>query len=271
MQYDQKSSMPAEEFNSKRKGAAPDGKWQFVMSDGYGSMSVNKSQNIIKAPTRDRSAHELISVMLGHEFSHFIQSLNQSKIKLKLYDEIGGNRRMVLAEGAAMLMQKEISEQLFGFSELPKPNYVKAMSEKNNGGNYLDSVKAYYECSLRIYFATAENMDPMVLQEKAKELLRISVRGCKRLFRTGESLEAREAVLSKSKDTVYLEQLMVMEQLKEAGLEKFALVRGLNLDSLFILLKDGFIEEDDIETLNLNFIKNIWEKIKGNFAIENKI
>ncbi len=268
--YNQKSSQPAENFDPKRKGPAPDGKWQFVISDGYNSMEVVGKQKIIKAPTRDGSVQDLISVMLGHEFTHFIQALNQSKIKLKLYDSVGGDRRLVLAEGAAMSAQKLISEEIFGFSVLPKPNYVKAMTAKLNGGTYLDCVKVYYECSLKIYLETTEKKDEALLKEKAKELIGVSIRSCKRLFRTGEQLNAKSSILSKSKDTVYLEQIVVMDRLKEAGLEKYALVKGLNLDSLFVLLKNGFIEKNEIEALDLNFVRKAWDEMREKFLLNNE-
>lgn len=269
-EYGQKSSLLAEEFDPKRKGPAPDEKWQFVTGEKYNAMNVNLKQKVITAPTRDRSVQELVSVMLGHEFTHVVQALNQSKIKLKLYDLVGGDRRQVLAEGAAMSMQKQVSEEMFGFSELPKPNYVKAMSKKINGGSYLDCVKAYYECSLKTYLKTTEKIDQDLLKEKTEQLLKIAIRSCKRLFKSGEQIDLKTSILSKSKDTVYIEQLIVMDRLREAGLEKFALVRGLNLDSLFVLLQNGFIKEDDIKTLNMDFIRKTWEELKNDFILKNE-
>ena len=265
--YDKKSSTPASDYDPKRKGPAPDGKWQFVASDRFASMKVDSVQKVIKAPSRDRSIQELVTVLLGHEFTHFMQALNQDKIKLKLYNKIGGDRMEVLTEGAAMSMQKMVSEEIFGFGELPKPYYVKAMAKKINGGNYLDCVKAYYDCSLKIYLETTEKID---LSEKPEELLAAAMRSCKRLFKTGEDTGLAAAILSKSKDTVYLEQLAVMNRLREAGLEKFALVRGLNLDSLCMLLQNGFIKESDLETLDIDFIRKSWDELKGGFAFENK-
>jgi hypothetical protein len=267
-QYDQKSSISSDDFDPKRKGPALDGKWQFVARKNYSSMAVNAGQNIIKAPVRDRSVQELISILLGHEFVHFVQTLNQSKIKLKLYDSVGGDRRMVLAEGAAMSMQDSISEEMFGFNELPKPYYVKAMAKKLENGNYLDCVKEYYESSLNIYLKTRDDKGGTVSMQKKEELLGSAIRSCKRLFRSGEQLNARESVLSKSKDTVYLEQLIVMDKLKEAKLDKYAMVKGLNLDSLFVLLKNGFIKDDEIETLNVDFIRNAWSELRSGFLLE---
>jgi hypothetical protein len=267
--YGQKSSMPADQFNPKRAGSAPDGKWQFVPSEKYSLMDTDSKQKVIKAPSRDRSVLDLMTSLLGHEFAHFVQALNQNKLKLKLYERIGGDRRLIFAEGGAMLMQSQVSEEIFGFKKLPIPNFVKAMAEKIKGGNYLDCVKAFYDCSLKIHLETENETDQEALQEKKKHLLGVSIRSCKRLFKPGENLIAKEAILSKSKDTVYIEQLVAMEKLKEAGMEKFAMIRGLNPDSLCFLLKNGFIKETDIETLDLDFIKQAWEKIRGNFILEN--
>lgn len=268
--YGQKSSQPPEEFDSNRKGPAPDGKWQFVPSFSYSSMDVEFKQHAIKAPAKDRSVASLVSVLLGHEFTHVKQGINQEKIKLRLFNEVCGNRRFVLAEGAAMSVQDEVSKELFGYNELPKPNYIKAMSEKVNGGNYLDCVKAYYDCSLRIYKGTTEKVDQNKLKKEAEKMLGVAIRSCKRLFRAGEQLDAKTRLLAKSKDTVYLEQMLVMRKLKELGLEKFALVRGINLDSLFVLLKDGFISENDIEMPDIDFVRNVWEQLKGDYLLEQK-
>lgn len=268
--YGQKSSMPSEEFDPQRKGAAPDGKWQFVPRDKYRTMEVDPDRRVIKAPTRDRSVQELIASLLGHEFTHFIQALNRKKITLRLYEKVGGDRRQLLAEAGTMSMQSLVSEEIFGFKSLPQPNYVRAMARKINGGNYLDCVKVFYECSLRTYLQTTEKeVNAQYLKKRAEELLGVALRSCRRLFRSGEDLNSKDSVLSKSKDTVYAEQLIVMERLREAGLEKYALIRGLNLDSLFFLLQNDFLR-DDIESLDVDFIKNVWAQFKDAFVLKNE-
>jgi len=266
--YGQKSSQPSEQFDPNREGTAPDGKWQFAPSFKYSSMDVDFKQRVIKAPAKNRSLVGLVPVLLGHEFTHVKQGINQEKIALRLFNEVCGNRRLILAEGAAMAVQNQISEELFGFSELPKPYYIKAMLKKIAGGNFLDCVEEYYSSSLNVYLETSESFEKDKLKKKAKALLGVAVRSCKRLFKPGEELNSKIAALSKSKDTVYMEQYMVMEKLREAGLEKFAMVRGINLDSLFILLKDGFIREDDIEDPDLDFVRDKWEELKPGYVLE---
>lgn len=266
--YGQKSAQPAEEFDPDRKGSASDNKWQFVASDRYSSMDVEPKQNVIKAPARNRSAEELICSLLGHEFTHFIQTINQRKIELKLFNEICGDRRLVLAEGGAMMMQDKVSEELFGYNVLPKVFYSKAMLEKLRGGNYLDCVRAYYKSSLKVYKETSGQVSEDVFKENAKNLLETAMRSAKRLFKTGALGRDSGNLLSKSKDTVYLEQFIVVQRLKEAGLEKFSMVRGVSLESLTELLEAGLLNEADIETLNLDFIRSIWEREKHKYLLD---
>ncbi len=71
-------------------------------------------------------------------------------------------------------------------------------------------------------------------------------------------------ILTKSKDTVYIEQAIIMEKLKENGLENCAFVKDVNLDMLANLMEIGLIDLKDMEKLDFSFILNLWEKKNTN-------
>lgn len=269
--YGQKSSQPSDEFDPKRKGPAPDDKWQFVARDQYKNMEVNGKQKVIKAPTRERTAEDLVSVLLGHEAVHFLQVMNQEKLPLRLYQKVLGDRRLIMSEGGAMLMQDKVSRELFGYGVYPKPHYIKAMLTRLRGGNYIDCVKSYYESSLNAFKINpeTEEMDKEKFNLQVRKLLETAIRSTKRLFKPGEVLSSKPGLLSSSGASVYLEQFIVMEKLKESGFEKYAFVRGLNLQSMAELMEAGLLDVNDMEKMDLTFICELWSEISDKYKLEN--
>lgn len=269
-EYGQKSSEPADTFDPNRKGPAADDKWQYCARNAYNAFDVSLKQKVIKAPIRDRSIEELVAVLLGHEFTHFVQMLNQEKLPLRLFKKVCGDRRDMLVEGGGMMMQSQVSEELFGYKFFPRVQYVRTMAERQKGGTYLDCVKVYYQSSLKLLKANEGfNELPSVKKEELmKKEIDTAVKSVKRLFASGDDYNSKAGFLTGSRSTVYLEQYAAMEKLKENGLDKYCLIRGLNLKAIASLMEMGFIDVSNIEVPKVDFIKKVWEEVKEKCLLE---
>lgn len=265
--YGQKSTSPSQEYSPDRVGPAPDNKWQFVSRPEYKSMSVTSLQKVIKSGIANKSMHESIAILGGHEIEgHFVQALNRTCVPLRLSAKIGTDRTYIFSEGGAMFAQDQVTQQAFGFRTVPHPHYIRAMIAKLEGGNYLDCIKTFFESAAKLTRAKKEagiiNTEEEIRESEAN--LKLAINRARRLFKDNVDLSERTSVLTKSKDTVYLEQLILMEKLKKHGLEKYAFVGGASLKTLVLLNKLGLA--------NLNTIKKpdyyslqIWDRMKDNY------
>ena len=268
--YGEKSEYPAEEYDPKRKDAAPDNKWQFIVKEEFKSMSVGAKQKVIKSGTKKKSISGALSTLLGHEFTHFIQSKNKEKIPLRLFSEkMGGFRSEVFSEGGAVLTESNVCKELFGYENNPKPHYIRAMAKKLEGGNFLDCVKTYYESSIEgsIIKKNSEQYDDEKFNKTCNADLKKSITSARRLFRNEDVLADTNSYLTNSKDTVYAEQVFIMKKLRENGLESCAFVKGVNLDTLADLAEIGLIDLSKIERPNMEVIRQIWNEEKSKYEL----
>lgn len=266
------SSDDAESFDPKRIGPASDGNWQFVASDRYGAMGVTGDQKVVKSGVKNKSINETVSVLLGHEIEgHVIQHINNEALSLRLFNEIGGDRSDVFSEAGAMMVQNKITTDAFGYSTIGHPYYIRAMEEKIAGGDYLDCVKAFYESTLKTVRAkkAAGAINQKQFGEEVRGNLKLAVNRAKRLFRNGADFSSKDKFLGASKDTVYLEQMRLVEKLKQAGMGKCVFLKGINLDGLLSLAKVGLVDFGKIKEPDYFSLK-IWERMKNNYILEKK-
>lgn len=269
--YGQKSSQSAKDYDPKRKYAAPDNKWQFVAKKEHKSaMSIDSIKKVIKSDIRDKSIVKILATLLGHEFTHFLQAENREKINLRLFGEkMGGLRSEVFAEAGAMTIENEITTELFGYEKNPKPHYIRAMVKKLEGGNYLECVKTYFDSSRKTILKMKELglLDDSQFKDEIKDSIETAIKATKRLFREGDTLNNSSTYLTKSKDTVYAEQVILMKKLKEKNLENCAFVKGVNLNTLATLMEIDLIDISEIKKLDLDFIRKIWEQNRYKYEL----
>ncbi|MFC1609080.1 hypothetical protein ACFL16_03055 [Patescibacteria group bacterium] len=268
--YGVKSEHPADMYDPDRKAPAPDGKWQFVVMDYFKKTEVNRKEKVVRVNTIKRSIHNIITVVLGHEIGHVVQSLNSPKLPFKiLQGTLKAGRAVAFSEGGAKVLEDEISTKAFGIHAPSKVNYANAMLERLDGGDYLDCAKAAYEWERRAIMEQVKN--GVISREKAEELFKkkvgVALNSAKRLFYGGNDLSDKSGFLTRSWDTSYLEGQVVAEKLKKADLEKLAFVPGLNLQALADFMEIGQIKLDDIQNPNLHVLK-IWDRIKEDYQIK---
>ena len=244
--------------------------WQFVTSDAHKTLSVNVKEKTIQSSNKPQSAEKLIPITLAHEIEgHVVQAENQARIPLQLFQSLGGGRSVVFSECGAMNNQDFVSQEAFGFASPPHPHYIRAMERKLAGGDYLDCVKAFYDSSLKEVKLKRElgKLSDEAFEKECAANLKLAINRTKRLFASGASLTSETGLLTNSKDTVYLEQVKLYQELKKHNLEKYVFVRGANLKTLLFLMESGFLNPDDIQKPAFHSLK-IWERIKDDYTLD---
>ncbi|MEX0933583.1 MAG: hypothetical protein WDZ74_02390 [Candidatus Paceibacterota bacterium] len=246
-----------------------DYKWRFIQEEKRKTMSVDRNRKVIKDRDGETTPVHAFSVALAHEIEgHVLQSANRENIPLNLFElDVAGDRASVYSEGGAMYNQNYISKELFGYEQLPKPHYVRAMARRLSGGSFADCLQAYYESAIissRNKYKEG-SLSKEEFDKKARAVLKTSLSSSRRLFRDGGSLDSTSNMLLSSKDTAYLEQRKLVEGLKEAGLLKLAYVGGLNLENAKELIRFGLLDLDKIQEPKFETIK-IWEEVRDTYT-----
>ena len=249
-------------------GYGVDDKWKFITKPEIKSMATKTGPKEIHSGNADKSIHEVITVLLGHEIEgHVLQSLNSEQINLRLFQKMKGDRYSIFSEMGPMYVQNLISKEAFGFEAVPRPYYIQAMIKKLEGGNYLDCVKVYYESSKKLILKKKEQglISGEEMDKELKNRLKVAVKSVRRLFMPGVDLAKTGKRLLRSRDTVYLEQKLIAEKLAENGLEKYIFLTGVNLETLIDLIKIGVIDKDKIQTPKVYSLKK-WEEVKEKYS-----
>jgi hypothetical protein len=263
------SEQPASEYTPDRSGPASDNKWQFVTSDAYKTLAIDDKRKAIKCGRGNQSVANLLSVTLAHEIEgHVLQHENKSKIPLRLFNRMGSGRSVVFAECGAMNNQDAVSREAFGYASPPHPYYVRAMQKKLEGGNYFDCLTAFYESTLKSVRLQKElgRISEEEFEKQCEKNLKLAINRTKRLFRRSSDLAAPGSTLVNSKDTVYLEQVKLFQELKKHHLEKYAFVLGANLDALLFLMQSGFLDPKTIEEPRYHALK-IWDRVHDDYTL----
>lgn len=267
--YNLLSTEDPEMYDPTRSGAATDEKWQVIVSDKYTSMAVSGKQKIVKIPNKPMSAKRLFSVGLAHEIEgHVLQHTNKAKLNLRLFQKVGADRSVIFAEGGAKFNEDLVSREAFGVPSPAHPHYIRAMRTKLEGGTYADCVQTFYESAIEPYrtLHTTGHLTTEQLSIEAKKAVKLAVRGSRRLFRGGDST-AENGQLSNSKDTAYLEGLILSRKLTEANLQKYMYLTGINLDAVTFLLQCNLISTDDIQGPTYKTLE-LWERERGRFELK---
>jgi len=269
--YSLLSGEPRTTFDSERKGKAGDGKWQVVNLPNRKTFGLNEQKGVVLGPQKKSYTVADTFEVLGHEIEgHVLQNENKKLIDLEYFQKFGkDSRAVILSEGGAMFVQNIISQEAFGYPTVPHPHYIRAMQKKLEGGNYLDCVKAFYDSYLKVLKnkrAEGKLTDQSFLEEVAKRLEEALNRS-ERLFGTGADFSSRKNFLTHSKDTAYLEQYILTEKLKEAGLEKLLFFGAGNLQDISTLLRYNLLDLDKIQVPKYQTLE-IWKRDKHKYTLE---
>ncbi len=264
------SDEPATEYVKERPGPASDNKWQFVMREEYGTMAVNGKQKVVTCGKDAQSVVGLVSITLAHEIEgHVLQNENKSKVPLRMFRRMGSGRSVIFSECGAMNNQDVVSQEAFGYASPPHPHYIRAMEKKFQGGNYQECVGAFYESAMKgpSLMKSLGKMNEEEWEKQSRKHLETAINRTKRLFGPNTDLSRGDGQLSKSKDTVYLEQVKLYQELKKHGLEKYVFIGGANLDALLFLMESGFLNPEDIMQPKQHSLE-IWKRLQGEYRVD---
>lgn len=267
-------------YSVTREGRAPDGKWQVVIHPTAKSMSVHSKQGVVKIPAQQKgqpymaTLRSALGVLVAHEIEgHVLQNENKRRVGLQLFDQIGGDRSSLFAEGGAMQNERTFCMEAFGTDSYPNSYYLAAMVRRLEGGNFVECVKAFYESAAEVIQAklTASIINEAAAEKERAKMLQQAVNRVGRLFLPATDLaytsEAGEPVyLERSKDTVYLEQRKLLEELEKHEMTQFAYIGGANIDSVTDLIRVGLLNPDDIQEPKL-FALELWDEVKDNYQV----
>ena len=271
--YDLLSSEPASTYKPDRSGPAADGKWQVIVSDAYPSPLVNNIQMVIKYPNIPQSIDRLLSVFIAHEIEgHVLQYTNRSKIPLSFFKKIGSDRSSIFAEAGAMDNQNKVAKEAFGYTSSSVPQYIKAMIVKLNGGSYADCVNAYYSSTIKGHQELLDEgqIDQKAFTKECRKKLRVAISSTSRLFSGNLSSPDVSGHLTNSKDTVYLEQLLLVDALNDAGLNDILNLAGVNFSALEFLLRAKMINLNEVQKPDFYALK-LWDEMKEGYQLEGEV
>jgi hypothetical protein len=263
--YDLLSIHPADAEQVAKNIKPPDNKWRCYIRPGKDSLQIESKSKTLLIPPINIDVQTLITKTATHEIIHILQRENTAQIGLPLYthsSQIAGDRAELFQEGGAMYYQDQISQELFGYESLPQPHYLRAMATKQSGGTYIDCVKTYYESILS---SETETITP----EKQKKFLALALDRTKRLFKNS-SFNNTDKQISNTKDTVYLEQKAVVEEIQQyPQLRNLILVTGINLETAREMIQFGLLDLRNLKMPN-NSAQELWEKLRPNYTLDDE-
>jgi hypothetical protein len=271
LDYGLLSEYPADADEVANNIKPPDNKWRCYVKSGQKTFEIDSKSKTLWIPIKKRSVADVLTKGAVHEIIHILQRENTAEIDIPLYthpSQMGGDRSDLFQEGGAMYYQDKASQELFGFANPPLPHYLRAMAVKQAGGDYLACVKAYYESSMSIKNIKTE-------EESEKEEIRIkaiktALSSAGRLFRNTPDLNNRNPYIPSTKDTVYLEQKAVVEEImsKHPELRNIILVSGMNLETAKELIKFGLLDLSTLRKPDLSFVKALWEEMRDDYKLD---
>ena len=264
--YDLLSEYPADAEQVAKNIKPADNKWRCYIRPGKSTLEIDSQSKTLLIPPLNIDVQKLITKAATHEIIHILQRENTVQIGLPLYthpSQIAGDRAELFQEGGAMYYQDQISQELFGYESPPQPNYLRAMATKQSGGTYIDCVKTYYE-SIRSLQSHS------VSQSELKEFIQKALSGSIRLFRNS-SFDNTDTQISNTKDTVYLEQKAVVEEiLKHPELQNLILVSGINLETAKEMIHFGLLDLSKLRTPDLSYVKELWEELRPDYTLDHE-
>lgn len=214
---------------------AADNKWRVLMKADKSHLRIDKKIKAIIVPEEKSFSIGSLSrgavALQNHEISHVIQQENKEKVGLAITRRVGMDRSSMYAEAGAIACESQACED-FGLQRTVNPHYLRAIQAKLAGGNAVNCAEAYYKSMI--------DKDPSKKGKIGALLTAISTP--RRLFRKARNYIEKEPYLTNSQPLDYIEQELLAENLREAGLSRFLLVGGVNLQMLAKLHKFGLVD-----------------------------
>ncbi len=181
-------------------------KWKVIINPKSTTLSVNGVIRVIKIPSSfyryfySIKPTSSILAMIGHEFAHVVQHEIRRQTGINLTRTYATASDGVATEGAAVNEEIYI-QNLLGLPRDVNTQYLAAMRERLNGGNYIDCVRAFYTSYLTQYPGS-----------EIIETLKLAINRTRRIFRNSGDMESHLPYVSNSHPLSYLTNITLLDK-----------------------------------------------------------
>lgn len=257
---------------------APDGAknseqgWRLNIEEGRKTISITGNVKKVNIPASfSRPIYNALPVA-RHENGHVLQHENRRTIPLKLFAKRGADRGSIFTEAGGKFLETELEQEVFGLppQEAFNLGYIFAIDARLKGGSFKDCFQAFLDPQLRLLDARqiSAPIGSAELDKERARLVRESFNRTLRNFRNSFALEQSIPYVGESRATVYLEQLLLVENLKKIGHLDLAFIARTNFTTLTYLKQLGFLDESKL-IAETNVARDvIWPRIKARYQLD---
>ena len=244
--------------------------WRLNIEKGRKGIAITGNVKKVNIPESYSSPIYSALPVARHEFGHVLQHENRRTIPLKLFEKRGADRGSVFAEAGGMYLEDDLQKEVFGIPTQRAFNvgYIFALDARLNGGSFKDCYQAFLDPQIRLLDSRqlSSQLSPQDYNKERGQLIRESFNRTLRGFRNSFALEKSVPYIGESRAAVYLEQLLLIEELKKIGHLDLAFIARTNFVTLTYLKQLGFLDESKLIS-EINIARDvIWPRIKGRFA-----
>lgn len=246
--------------------------WRLNIEEGRKTISITGNVKKVNIPASfSRPVYNALPVA-RHENGHVLQHENRRTIPLKLFAKRGADRGSVFTEAGGKYLETDLEQEVFGLppQEAFNIGYIFAIDARLKGGSFKDCFQAFLEPQLRLLDARQIGfpLPQASLEKERTSLVRESFNRTLRNFRNSFALEQSVPYVGESRATVYLEQLILVENLKKIGHLDLAFIARINFITLTYLKQLGFLDESQLIS-EINIARDvIWPRIKDRYTLE---
>jgi len=246
--------------------------WRLNIEEGRKTISITGNVKKVNIPASfSRPVYNALPVA-RHETGHVLQHENRRTIPLKLFAKRGADRGSVFTEAGGKFLETDLEQEVFGLppQEAFNLGYVFAIDARLKGGSFRDCFQAFLEPQLRLLDARqiSSPLPPDSVEKERARLVRESFNRTLRNFRNSFALEQNVPYIGESRATVYLEQLLLVQNLQKIGHLDLAFIARTNFITLTYLKQLGFLDESQLIS-EVNVARDvIWPRIKDRFVLK---
>lgn len=243
----------------ERKGPAPDGLFQVVITPEKDSLSIDSARFVMYIPASfNRGLMDTtpagVLPLSAHELEHCVQAMFDRKAGENIpIARIKGRRYVTMREAGGVYNETRLLKRYFGINSETNVHYLRALDAKLQGGNKMQVIRAFYE-SLR-----SSSQEQPWSQEQEAKMRSMAVDRTLRLYRNSGH---------NSQPLDYVEQALIvnaLQSLSETQISAFLTAAGsLNTSDTVVLHRLGLVKIE--HAVDINVVDDVMQVFLDQFA-----